>query len=624
MNKQRFKAVDSLRFLSIIAIIFYHYTKYLWPGGFLAVDIFFVISGYFLTRSLLRQGHSQESIPILLPFLKRIRKLAFPMLFVMGVCLTGILLFRQDLLVNLGQMFFSSLLFVNNWVQISNGSSYFAEMLHPSLFTHLWYLSVYVQFILFWPILFRFILQKLKNYRWQIYFVLALIALSFISMIVLFQPGQDPTRVYYGTDTRAFTFLIGALMAYIDLPGLLLTYMEDHKWYMIDGLNLMTLTAIIALFKLMTDNGTFTYWGGMLVFDLCVAVFLAGIMQEKSLLGRLFAFKPIVYLGQRSYPMYLWYYPIFILFHMSAQNRNWLTANIGLQVVLIILLGVLTYELIVNKRWTAPVFNQAPGTSVRLFTGLKNVFSKQGPYLEKIVFAFFALIYLCSATALALSPSAENMSVQEKQAQEQQEKMKALNEQRAKQEAELNKGFENYQSQLTDEQKAYQAGLDEKTLKKAFALPVTFIGDSLTVGVSEAIYSVFPQAIVDAQVGRQLYDSQPVVEQLKANQQLADTVVVDLGANGPFTKAQLDEFLAAIGSDKEIYLVNTHVDRPWRDQVNQLLAQAAEEGGDNIHLVDWANYYATNNNNWLGEDGVHFNQAGILAWINFVSQAITQ
>ena len=623
MAQKRYTSVDTLRFLSILAIIFYHYRTYIIPGGFLAVDVFFIISGLFVTRSLIKKRSSDRPPALPLTFFKRAKKNWFPMFVVIAICLTAILLFRHDLLVNVSSDVWSSLTFTNNWQQILSGSSYFQEMIHPSLFTHLWYVAVYMQLMLIWPPLYYYGISRFKDFKVQGWVILGFVLISALAMGLIFTSGEDPTRVYYGTDTRAFTFLIGALLAVWHVPEQFEQVFKIKKWWLLDILTLVLFFGSVALMFVLKDGSGWTYRGGMLLFDGLVALTIAGLMQEHSILRRVFEWKPLVWLSERSFPMYLWYYPIYIVWHSAAKNQNWLTDNIWAQIILIMALALVTDAIIIRKYWTTPIFNPPKGSKIRLFTGIKQIFNRHGKRSAQILFALFVFIYGATAIVLATAPTETNISVQEKAAADQQKQNEERNRKLAEQKEKAEKDFATYYDKLETDDKQKIDNVGKDLAKKTYRMSATFIGDSLTVGVSDYIYTFYPMSVVDAQVGRQLYNTEDTIANLANNGQLADTVVVDLGANGPFTKNQLETMIQQIGKDKTIYLVNTHVDRPWRDQVNSVLEEATSEN-NHLHLIDWNSYFQANNNNWLEEDGVHLNDTGDQAWIKVVGDAMTK
>lgn len=620
-----FTQFDTIRFLAMLGIILYHYLTHRVSGGFLGVDIFLVLSGYLVTSQMENKYEAGIEEPYLKKLWSRIRKLWWPMIIVTLAVLAFVLIFRRELLVNIGVNLLTSLLFVNNWQQIFSGSSYFADMLHPSLTTHFWYMAVYVQFMAIWPLFFKASRKFTKTKRQSGLVMLGASVLSAILMAILFTPGEDPSRVYYGTDTRFFSIALGGAAAQlIDLKPLR-ERLGKAGHYLVDVLLILGISGVTWAMFNMLDGATFTYYGGMFVFNLLVAVLLALLTYQGSWIGFLLKFKPLRWLGKRSFHMYLWYYPINVLFHMVAKSNNWFTNSIWPQVALIIGLSCLSYALLEEKRWPVPIFNESrKGQPLHLMTKLKAVYAKKSPLVTKVLFTGFVSLFLAGATAIAISKPADNVTVEEQAAAEQASKIEKLNKERAAQDAKTDASLSSYKAGLSEASLGFYEGISDEQARFAYQLPITFIGDSLMVGESEGLYTLYPNAIVDAAVGRQLYTMSGFAANLAAQGMLEDVVLIDLGANGGFTSDQLSNFLDEIGRDKTIFLVNTHVDRPWSQDVNKTLAEAAANDSDSIYLLDWYSYFTSHEDaqTWLSDDGVHFNPTGGQVWLQFITDGM--
>lgn len=622
-ERKYFPQYDTLRLLSILAIILYHYITHRVTGGFLAVDVFFILSGFLTTQQLEKQYQAGTFQPLAASLHKRWQTIFWPMLFVILCGVTVLVIFRRDLLVNIGPNIFSSLFFVNNWYQIVTGSSYFAEMMHPSLFTHLWYISVYFQFIIIWQILFRSSRRYFKTVTQSGLAALGMALISAVLMGILFTPGEDPSRVYYGTDTRFFSFAIGSAAAQLFTINALEKYCGKWTATLSNILLLLALSGTIGLILKLQDAAAVTYYGGMVLFDILVAVIICMVTVPRSILGKLLSFKPTAWLGKRSYPMYLWYYPIYILLHVSGNQSGLFAFNVYFQVLLIFTLAILTYLLVIQRKWWVPIFVRFRGEPLRLLTGLEQVRSPQTALSSKILFGFFTIITLSGLISPALSTSAETQTVQEQEAAEQQARLRSMNSERAAEEQEVKADLEAYKKSLDEQQLQYYAQLTEAEARFAFNLQPTFIGDSLMLGASEALYTLYPQAIIDAEVGRQVYKVQPVLDALVSSGQIKNPVVVSLGANGGFSEQNIQDMVTTIGEDKVIFFVNTHVQRPWRNEVNTVLANITTNPDDNIYLIDWASHY-NGRTELLRDDKVHLSEAGIIDWTSFITAEVNK
>ncbi|MDK6805541.1 acyltransferase family protein [Aerococcus sp. UMB7834] len=629
MSKRKyFRPFDSLRFLSMLAIIFYHYTKHLLPGGFLAVDIFFILSAFLISGRLERGYQMTGEFPrFWSTFFRRLGRLFRPMLFVLVVGTCYLLVFRFDLLTNLPRMFFSSLVFVNNWSQILAGGSYFADFAHPSIFTHLWYLSMYAQFLFLWPALVRLIRPHLKSAKGASCFYLILAVLSAILMAVLFDPGKDPSRVYYGTDTRLFSFALGAAAG---------TMMQTDKFRQIIKKGATWLTSLLTLgiggliffmMRYLTDSWSLTYYGGMFVFDLLVLAFMVLLTLPGNLIAKLLRFRPLSWLGQMTYGMYLFYYPVFIIFRSAPKSSNFFVSSIAWQLALIIFLGALTHIVVVHRKAYVPIFNRPKGVPLQLKSGFRAALSSDTSLASRIAFWAYLAMLVGTGVALALAPIEHETADQIRQAEEQKAALKKQNQAIAQgnvSDPASEEEIKAYIDQLPADQQGFLSSLPKEQVQMAHNLQATFIGDSLLLGASEVLSITYPNSYISAEVGRQVYAIAPVIEQLKANQALFNPVVINLGANGGFSSQQIVDMVEQIGKDRTIYLVNTHVNRPWRDEVNANLKTAADQLGDKVHYLDWNAYFNSQEAapSWLGDDGVHFNDEGRKQWVAFVTRAI--
>ncbi|AMB98635.1 hypothetical protein AWM75_00885 [Aerococcus urinaehominis] len=647
MKKHFLPALDSLRLFAMIAIIGYHYFEFALPGGFLGVNVFLILSGFLLTRQLnwRNEDHQLYQADIDQNYLdvnqesraakradqaliqwrkigQRLLKIWLPMLVMVVASLIFIYLFRSDLLVNIRNSALASLALVNNFQQIIAGQSYFANSLSPSIFTHLWYLSLYAQLVVIWQIAYPLLQRTIKNRGKRLLVILALALASIIAMAIIFKPGQDPSRVYYGLDTRAFSFLIGAGLALLPSQAELLLQVvnknaeEDSQKtgsmlssWLPSLVIIASSLALLAMVTKMTAQASFTYYGGMVLFDMVTALLIWCLVDGQGFLAQVFRFKPFVWLGQQTFAAYLFYYPIFIIFYSQTTTENNFTNNVIIQLVTLAVIAILFQGFVINRNWRVSLESKAPSVNA---------------WVVKFRALNWSLIGKISALALAglvifTAPTSDQAQAWEA------ENAKNINYIAEKNRAGITeiKSFEDYVSQLPEDQQAYYDYISKQDAAKHLDQPISFIGDSLTVGAAPGIYTVFPQANIQAEVGMQVSYALPVVQSMAANNELAANVVFFLGSNGGFSQDQLDALLDTIGSDRQIYLVTTHVTRPWASQVNQLLTQASQNR-DNVHLIDWGGYFAgqAEAGAWLREDGVHFNEEGIKQWLGMLATEV--
>ena len=315
-------SLDGLRAFAVLAVIAYHMGMPWAAGGLLGVTIFFVLSGYLITSLLVIefQGTGRINLPDF--WLRRIRRL-FPAI-VFSVVTIAVLctIFNHALLTKLRPDVIPSLLFFNNWWQIFHNVSYFDALGSPSPVTHFWSLAIEEQFYLIWPVL-LFIMMKLgvkKRVLGIMTLVLAL--LSAIDMAVLFDPHGDPSRVYYGTDTRAFSLLIGAWLAFVwpsnQLGAADSVRISTNARRALDGVGILAFVGLVLMVAFCNGFSPFLYYGGLVLCSVLTAIVIAVLVHPASLLSKFWGLPPFVWIGKRSYGIYLWHYPILLL--MVPQN----------------------------------------------------------------------------------------------------------------------------------------------------------------------------------------------------------------------------------------------------------------------------------------------------------------
>lgn len=308
---QKRKGLDGLRGMGITGIVLYHLFPSLFPGGFLGVPLFFVLSGYFMFVTS-ENRWKKGTFHIGSYYSKRIRKI-FPPLFtmVMAIC-CYLTLTHSSYMTGIRQEICSIFLGYDNWWQILQKTSYFARLTTASPFTHLWFLAVEIQFYLLWPIL--FILYKkgcdIIGKKIMCFSFLFLALLSAGRMFLLYTPGGDPSRVYYGTDTMAFPLLLGMFLGAVRQEYAILHFSIGKKETL--GLLVGFLAIICLLFVTIHGQYDFLYQGGMFVISLFFAAIINLIENQEETNGNTAPFF-LTLVGRNSYEIYLWHYPMIIL-----------------------------------------------------------------------------------------------------------------------------------------------------------------------------------------------------------------------------------------------------------------------------------------------------------------------
>src|SRR6476660_2602989 len=300
--------LDGLRAIAVASVFLYHSRIDWLPGGFLGVDLFFVLSGYLITSLLLVEWEARNQIHLRRFAMRRARRLLPALVVVvLGSLILASIFARQDLARTRSDVV-SSLLYYANWHQIIANHSYFNLMGNPSLLQHTWSLGVEEQFYIVWPLLLVPCLVLVGRKRMPM-IVIAGIAASAALMWILYTPGADPSRVYYGTDTRAFLLLMGILLALV-WPAI---ERLRRGLPLLELLGISALVGSVLLFLDMQDFNPTLYQGGDLAAAFCFVVLIAAVAHPGTGIGRALGIAPLRWGGERSYGVYLWHRPIILL-----------------------------------------------------------------------------------------------------------------------------------------------------------------------------------------------------------------------------------------------------------------------------------------------------------------------
>lgn len=596
-KKLHLSQIDGLRAFALMGILLYHLVPEVFPGGFLGVLLFFVLSGYFITRGLLHEWDKQEKINLRQFYKRRFNRLLPSVLFMLFLSSSIVVFLDPGLLAHFRGVVLSSLFQVNNWWQISSGGSYFAQFGTPSLYSHLWFVSILGQLYLVFPILFGVTIHFLKRSKKMYALLSSIIFSSALLMLILFYTNDNLNRVYYGTDTRLFSFFIGVVLAYflndLEKKKRKLTKKSQHLLF------LLSFSGMLLFFLTLYDYQPFTYTGGMLLFSFLSGALLWSVLDQQGWLKPVLSNRLFRYLSKRSYQIYLWQFPIITAYdHFFSTQEPYSIFHLFFKLVLIILFSEISYTLIEkgNMDWLS-------------FSKWTLLFSKK----HKIFRIVLPILMGTTIYALIVSPSGTDPFEQELE-RELQENQEILSE------SGRNNG-ENEAMEHPFEEELLAKGYSQTQIEQAQSMDTIAVGDSMLVNIGPELQKVFTNAVIDADIGRQLYDSEETFISLHTRYPDIREIIIILGSNGTFRENDLESILTPFDNETTFYFVNTTVPRSWRESVNNTLAAAAEKNSQ-IVLIDWHEYAVPYMDEWFYEDGVHTNQSGSEALTNLIAETI--
>lgn len=603
-KRRHITGVDGLRAIAVIGVIIYHLMPSVIQGGFLGVPIFLLISGYFVTCQLVVEYDQTNRINFFHFYHKRFKKL-YPTLIAMLVATTAyITLFQKTLLTNIRSTIWTNLLWVYNWWEIGHGQSYFDRFAGESPFTHLWTLGVEVQFYVLWPmilvILMMMFYQRRHLARWV---VLLLAVLSAIEMAVLYNP-TSLNRVYYGTDTRAFSLMLGAFLGLIWPIGHLRPNIDRAWSSALDFLGILTLLVTIFGFFTLSGQDAATYRGAMFGYSFLGMILLATVVHPGAHINRILTNRLFTWLGKRSYGIYVYQFPVMIFYEKVVQVGNHPLIHGIIQIVIIMGISELSYRYfeqpLANYDW------RNLGRSIRA------LFDRQQLRRWLVVGPAIILLGIAIYGLCIPAPKAQPTAVQKRITQN------------AKTTAKRNQAIaagKTPQVNVDSNSVKQKYGLTAAQVKQLQKLKITAVGDSVMVDASQSIQQLMPLAYVDGQVGRQGNDTPTVLKTLASQGRLADIVVLNLGTNGPISDHAMNEMLSIIGSKRQVYWVTAHVPtRSWQDSVNDQIKKVAKNH-KNVHLVDWYQL-SKDHGDWFASDQVHMQQNGNVQFTRLIATTI--
>lgn len=603
--------LDGLRAIAVLAVIAYHLNLGWAPGGLLGVGVFFVLSGYLITDLLLASRDPAGYFP-LGEFWKRRARRLLPALWVMvGVVVLWVSIAKPGQLGALRGDVGAALLYVSNWWYALQHVSYFASFGPPSPLGHLWSLGIEEQFYLVWPLLlvmgaallgprlrateplvFRLRPGILVRPAIPVVLILLLAAASAIAMALLYEPGGDPNRVYYGTDTRAFELLLGCALAFVWPSRRLSANLSGSRrgWLELSGV--AGLVGIAVLVAVTDEYHAFIYRGGLVLLSLFTVAAIAALAHPATTVGRALGVAPLRWLGVRSYGIYLWHYPVIVLTTPLVDTAGGHVVRDTLQIGATLLIADLSWRFI-----ESPIRREGFGAVFGWVRSAPWTVAGQPIAVYSAMAASVLLVGSFGAGIVGLAmPGSSPVPQQPAAATAGSDSVASLS----------------YISAGTCIHPA-PVPLVAPVPPPAPQPPpsgddVTAVGDSILIDLGPSLISNLPGITVDGAVSRQMYQLGDELNALRAQGALKPRLVIELGTNGPFDESYVISTLQSLGPMQRIVLVNAQEPRPWEASVNQSLADVARQVQHAV-VADWYGASA-GHPEYFWDDGVHPNATG--------------
>lgn len=567
------QSVDGLRAVAVIAVLLYHLGIDWIPGGFLGVDLFFVISGYVITGLILDSIERSGGLDLRAFYLSRVRRL-LPALIAMVIFTT---IYIGVYAPETVRRFLSDLPYVftgtMNWALVNRQQDYFEAIGRPPLLQHTWSLAVEAQFYLIWPLVLLFVLRYFgkKNIS------LVALAIALASGIALFVYSiqidireSAVSHVYFGTDTHSIGLFLGAALAVSWKPQNLTKEITKRAQDFIDLIGVFGFLGLLSAFLFINESDPTLYRVAFPLTAIFGCATLISVIHPASRFAPLLSTKPALWIGERSYGIYLWHWIVFQLTRPSLDlvGDDW--ALYSLRVLIVFALADISYRYI-----ETPVRR---GSFELWLRGMK--YRTRAVRIRQKLSSLLAVVLTLAATSLVSINAMERADEI------------AAEERRAQQEAAL--------------------GSNDDVVTDSATPGLWVTGDSVILGIRNVLASFEKIELINARVGRQIGE---LIEVAKTDQKfVADsTVILNMGNNNRLVESDITSLMEIVKNQPRIIVVNTAVPRSWRDENNALIAKVAANYS-NTTVVDW-NAISTNHPEYFASDGVHLNPPGVNAYV---------
>ena len=605
----RFSGLDGLRGIAVIVVVLYHAGIWQIPGGFLGVDIFFVLSGFLITSLLLDEVTRTKTLDRANFYLRRLRRIMPALISILIFAVIAAAVWAPDAAYGVRRDLPWALTSVLNWSYLFFNQSYFVNISRPPLLQHLWSLSIEEQYYAVWPLV---VLGCVKakwlrgHFRSAIFVIAGLGAVAstlwmrWLSIKHGFPVPHDPSRVYFGTDTHAMGLLVGSALAAAVRPEKFnLKITPDKK----TALNALALFSIAGLFYYIMRIGELDeslFRSGFLIVSLLTAGLILASIHPGLIWGRVLDVSLLRWFGRRSYGIYLWHWPIFMLTRPGV-DVNWPEPVVlGTRITLVLLISAISYRYL-----EIPIRNG----------GLKKTWirwralgvPKPNPLRLVVILGLAGSFIFCIAGVYQQPmPTAANASA-----------------------------FDGITTIDTDPSilptpslspKPLKSAKPHKSAKPSGAMPVNHgkvgvFGDSVVLSGRFALQATLKSLSIDAAVGRQPWEIAQRIKIRRSEGRLSDFVVIHMGTNGLVTRQDLEPILNQLRDRKRVVVVDVQVPRVWMHQTNEMI-YALFPKYKNVRLASWR-VASHGHSGYFTPDGVHLTYAGAKVFAKIIRNALS-
>jgi peptidoglycan/LPS O-acetylase OafA/YrhL len=573
---QYIPAIDGLRALAVIAVMFYHLGFSWIPGGFLGVDLFFVISGYVITRMLLDSIAQSGGLDLRGFYLARLRRLLPALLFMLTTTVIAVGVWAPDTIKRLLVDTPFALTGTINWWLVANEQDYFESIGRPPLLQHTWSLAVEAQFYLVWPLILYFILKKFgkKHIPVAALSIAAAsgIALLLVSVSIDAANASKVSHVYFGTDTHSIGLFLGAALAVSWIPQNFRVEISRKGQNFIDGIGVIGFIGILATFLFIDASNPAMYKIAFPLAGIFGAAIIASIVHPASRFAPVLQNKVLLWIGERSYAIYLWHWVIFQVTRPTVDLAGQAWALYSLRILIVFALADISLRYVELPIRRGVIQYWIKGRKYRT----KKERNRQTSLLSAATVIVVVIAAIVSVRAIAIANDAR-----------------------------------------TALEKSLTVDTSNVIPTEKDGLWVT--GDSVILGIRSVLEENHPISLVNARIGRQAPELLEVLIQDQP-QALDSPIIFNLGNNNALSREQVEQIFEAVKGQPQIIVVNTAVPRPWRDGNNQIIREVAANYPQ-ADVIDW-NELSNGRPEYFAPDGVHLVPAGVNAYVGAILEKL--